>query len=208
MKIGIMGGTFDPIHNGHLMLGRQAYEQFELDQVWFMPNGKPPHKSGEAVSAPIKERLEMVTTAIQGTQYFKLEDYEAKRSEVSYSYETMEYFKEAYPQHQFYFIIGADSLFSLEHWRRPERLMQLCTILAACRGEIDTEEKLKAQIVYLKQKYQAQIELLRAPLVLISSHEIRAALVDNETDTKLYLPPGIAQYIKEHELYNKVGQTL
>ena len=109
MKIGIMGGTFDPIHNGHLMLGQAAYEAFGLDRVWYMPNGNPPHKETSINGTAIKDRAEMVRLAIAPHRNFRLEMYEANRRDVSYSYSTMEYFKGIYPEDEFYFIIGADS---------------------------------------------------------------------------------------------------
>ena len=90
MKIGIMGGTFDPIHNGHLMLGEYAYREFKLDQVWFMPNGNPPHKQDNVFQTTREDRMEMVTRSIEKYDYFRLEDYEIKRQEISYSYQTME----------------------------------------------------------------------------------------------------------------------
>ena len=82
MKIGIMGGTFDPIHNGHLMLGEMAYKQFDLDIVWFMPNGRPPHKAFTSIESDVAKRAEMVTLAIEDCPYFTLQDYELNRQEV------------------------------------------------------------------------------------------------------------------------------
>lgn len=111
MKIGIMGGTFDPIHNGHLMLGEYAARQFRLQRVWFLPNGNPPHKSGEI---SIRHRIEMVKLALEGHDRFELNLYEAEKGTVSYSYDTIRNLNELYPEHEFYFIIGADSLFSIE----------------------------------------------------------------------------------------------
>ena len=98
MKIGIMGGTFNPIHNGHLMLGEYSYRSFGLDQVWFMPNGNPPHKAGISASYSADIRARMTKLAIQDVPYFRLEDYEVRRQELSYSYQTLEHFKEIYPE--------------------------------------------------------------------------------------------------------------
>ena len=98
MKIGIMGGTFDPIHNGHLMLGHAAYETFSLDQIWFMPNGNPPHKKSETIKSTAEDRMKMTSLAIAPFPEFVLQPYEALREEVSCSYQTMEYFKEMYPE--------------------------------------------------------------------------------------------------------------
>ena len=105
MKIGIMGGTFDPVHNGHLMLGHAAYETFSLDQIWFMPNGMPPHKKQSSIESDIHERIAMTRIAIKANKQFYLQEYEAKREKVSYSYKTMEHFRKMYPDDEFYFII-------------------------------------------------------------------------------------------------------
>ena len=126
-KIGIMGGTFDPVHNGHLMLAETAYRQFDLDQVWFLPNGNPPHKKEENIGTDARHRSRMVALAIQGRDYCRLEEYEVRRREVSCSYQTLEHFRKQYPEDEFYFIIGADSLFAIETWVHPERdLSGLC----------------------------------------------------------------------------------
>ena len=124
MKIGIMGGTFDPIHNGHVMLGEYARDLFSLDEIWFMPNGNPPHKMNEKIESQTKHRVEMVRRAIADKDGFVLQLYEVERQEINYSYLTMEHFKEVYPECEFYFIIGADSLFALESWRHPEKREQ------------------------------------------------------------------------------------
>ena len=116
MKIGIMGGTFDPIHNGHLMLGEYAYREFKLDQVWFMPNGNPPHKQDNVFQTTREDRMEMVTRSIEKYDYFRLEDYEIKRQEISYSYQTMEYFKEKYPDIEFHYRECPDK--QIERWFR------------------------------------------------------------------------------------------
>lgn len=199
MKIGIMGGTFDPIHNGHLMLGEYAYRQFDLDLIWFMPNGNPPHKSNDSIESQTKNRVEMVKRAISGTEYFSLQPYEAETKEVHYSYKTMDYFKRSYPEHEFYFIIGADSLFSIEKWVHPEILLKKCVILAAYRDEKGTEEML-AQIAYLNQKYQADIRLLNTPNVDISSSEIREKLKRGQSIQEI-VPDTVYAYIEENQLY-------
>jgi len=199
MKIGIMGGTFDPIHNGHLMLGEYAYKQFGLDLIWFMPNGNPPHKSNESIESQTKNRVEMVKRAISGTEYFSLQPYEVENKEVHYSYKTMDYFKKSYPEHEFYFIIGADSLFSIEKWVHPEILLKKCVILAAYRDEKGTEEML-AQIAYLNQKYHADIRLLNTPNVDISSSEIREKLKEGQS-IQGSVPDKVYAYIEENQLY-------
>lgn len=200
MKIGIMGGTFDPVHNGHLMLAEYACRDFELDQVWFMPNGNPPHKDSRNIVSTPCQRACMVSLAISGHKKFRLEDYELKRQDVSCSYQTMEHFKITYPQDSFYFIIGADSLFSIEKWVHVERLFPTCTILAAFRDDKSSREIMGRQIEYLRKKYGADIRLLNTPLVDISSHELRRMLKDHR-DVDGLMPKAVSDYIHRNRLY-------
>lgn len=200
MKIGIMGGTFDPIHNGHLMLGHVAYEAFSLDQIWFMPNGNPPHKKSETIKSTAEDRMKMTSLAIAPFPEFVLQPYEALRAEVSCSYQTMEHFSKIYPDDEFYFIIGADSLMAIETWIHPERIFPTCTILATYRNEVKTKEEMNRQIQYLSEKYHAKIRLLETPLMPVSSHELRASLQSGDSVSE-YMPAAVCSYIKQHHLY-------
>lgn len=200
MKIGIMGGTFDPIHNGHLMLGHASYEAFSLDQIWFMPNGNPPHKKSETIKSTAEDRMKMTSLAIAPFPEFVLQPYEALRAEVSCSYQTMEHFSKIYPDDEFYFIIGADSLMAIETWVHPERIFPTCTILATYRNEVKTKEEMNRQIQYLSEKYHAKIRLLETPLMPVSSHELRASLQSGDSVSE-YMPAAVCSYIKQHHLY-------
>ena len=204
MKIGIMGGTFDPIHNGHLMLGRAAHEAFGLDRVWYMPNGNPPHKVISLQGTDVRDRVEMVRLAIAPYREFRLETYEANRNEVSYSYSTMEYLKGIYPEDDFYFIIGADSLFMIDHWVHPERLFPTCTVLVAYRDEINTSQEMEAKIHELTERYHARIRLLITPLIRISSHELREA-VKSGRNISDWVPDAVNEYILKNHLYKEEG---
>lgn len=199
MKIGIMGGTFDPIHNGHLMLGEYARDLFKLDEIWFMPNGNPPHKVNDSIESQTKHRVEMVKRAIANQKGFALQLYEVERKEVNYSYLTMEHFKEVYPENEFYFIIGADSLFSLERWVHPEKLLKTCIMLAAYRDGKNTVE-MEEQIAHLNQKYDADIRLLKTPNVDISSTEIRKKIKYGLSVAEM-IPDAVNEYIMEKQLY-------
>lgn len=205
MKIGIMGGTFDPIHNGHLMLGHAAYEKFHLDKVWFMPNGNPPHKKSSTIKSSAQDRMEMTLLAIAPYPEFELQPYEILRQDVSCSYQTMEHFHSQYPDDEFFFIIGADSLMSIETWVHPERLFPTCTILATYRDEVKTKEEMYGQIEHLKLKYGACIKLLETSLMPVSSHELRTRMEDGMTVTS-YIPASVADYIREQNLYTKEGK--
>ena len=199
MKIGIMGGTFDPIHNGHLMLGEYAKKLFELDEIWFMPNGNPPHKLNSNIESQTKHRVEMVKLAIKGHEGFNIQLYEVERKEVNYSYLTMQHFNETFPQIDFYFFIGADSLFSFETWKHPELLVKSCKILAAYRDGKNTIE-MKNQIQYLNEKYGAEIILLNTPDVDISSSDIRRKMKQNEDISDL-VPESVFSYIQSNNLF-------
>ena len=201
MKIGIMGGTFDPIHSGHLMLGRFARDLFALDEIWFMPNGTPPHKANDNIELRTKHRVEMVKRAISNEKDFVLQLYEVENQEVNYSYLTMEHFREIYPEHEFYFIIGADSLFNIEKWKCPERLLKTCVILAAYRDGKNKQE-MEEQIAFLNQKYEANIHLLNTPNVDISSSNIRKKLELHE-DVSDMMPVCVYEYILENQLYEE-----
>lgn len=138
MKIGIMGGTFDPIHIGHLLLGEFAYEQFHLDEVWFLPNGNPPHKEVEDTEEALAHRVEMVRLAVRENPHFQLSLHEAKKDCHSYTYKTLQEFHALYPENEYFFILGADSLFSIEQWKYFKEIFPSCTILAAMRDDKDS----------------------------------------------------------------------
>lgn len=200
MKVGIMGGTFDPIHIGHLLLGEFAYEQFKLDEIWFLPNGDPPHKDKKEMDTSLKHRVEMVKAAINGSDHFKLSLHEAKEG-VHYTYKTMREFHELYSGSEFYFILGADSLFSIEKWRYFKKIFPTCTILAAMRDDKDVGD-MEKQISYLIETYHAKIELLKAPLLEISSTTIRERAANGLT-VHYMVPDAVADYIKDYHLYKE-----
>ena len=201
MKIGILGGTFDPIHNGHLALGRFAKEMFSLDEIWMMPNGNPPHKNSTSIESKTNHRVEMVRLAIENEDGFSLQLYEVERKEVNYSYLTMEHFVSEYPENEFYFIIGADSLFHIEKWKCPERLLKTCVVLAAYRdGKTQTE--MDERIEYLNQKYQADIRLMCMPEMDVSSTEIRENM-KNHLSVKNLVPKAVYEYILKHGLFEE-----
>ena len=201
MKIGIMGGTFDPIHIGHLLLGEFAYEDFGLDEIWFLPNGNPPHKDTEDTKQALKNRVEMIRCSIEGVPYFRLNLYEADTEEHSYTYQTMREFNRIYPENEFYFILGADSLFAIEQWMYFKEIFPTCTILAAMRDDKDAGE-MRRKIHYLKEAYGAKIELLQAPLLEISSTTIRERAARN-LSVRFMVPDAVADYIRLHRLYQE-----
>lgn len=200
-QIGIMGGTFDPVHNGHLLLGHQAYEEYKLDEIWFMPSGDPPHKKDRHIT-DAAVRCDMIRLAIKGEPAFRLSEFEVQRPGNTYTSETLKLLKEKYPQHTFFFIIGADSLYEIEQWNRPELVMSRTVLLVAGREYEKARCPLAEQIQYLKQRYQADIRLLHCQKVDISSHKLRRM----EADGKMichYVPEAVWRYIKACGLYQE-----
>lgn len=198
-KIGLLGGTFDPIHRGHLTLGQQAYRQFDLDQVWFMPSSLPPHKQTKKVTKGT-ERQDMVKLAIKEDPKFRYSDFEFQRQGNSYTAQTLMLLKEAYPRHLFYFIEGADSLYEIEDWFHTEMVMKETMILVAGRPYGRTHRPLEAQIAYLEAKYGAKIGRISFKEMDISSEEIRKAAKEGKDLTR-WVPETVAEYIKAHGLY-------
>lgn len=198
-EIGIMGGTFDPIHNGHLMLGRQAYEEYHLDEVWFMPSGNPPHKKDHLVTDAAL-RCKMVRLAIEGFPKFRLSEFEVQRAGNTYTAETLRLLHLRYPEHRFYFIVGADSLYEIENWFHPEQVMSQTILLAAGREYADAPRNMEEQIAYLKEKYKADIRMLHCREMDISSNELREMESHGHRISR-YVPRSVENYIQIHKLY-------
>ncbi|HIS55838.1 MAG: nicotinate-nucleotide adenylyltransferase [Lachnospiraceae bacterium] len=197
-KIGIMGGTFDPIHNGHLALGEEAYRQFSLDEVVFMPTGIPPHKAGKKI-ADAGDRNYMVEAAVAATPYFSCSDMELRRHRTTYTAETLTQLRAENPETEYYYIVGADSLEQMDGWYHPEIIFQNAVILAAMRQTQTAEEFSNAKEM-LENKYGASIYLLKGPIMPVSSSQIRAYIRDG-VSAEAYLPRPVWEYIKEKKLY-------
>lgn len=199
-KVGIMGGTFDPIHYGHLILAQNALETYELDEIMFVPSGTPWLKDSTKVLSKNK-RVSMTGIAIEDNVNFALSTIEIDREGNSYSYETVEELKKEQPETDFYFILGADSLLEIEKWKHPDRLMAECTLLAAVRDDCDEKGLLK-QIEYLKEKYNADIWILPAKRIDISSSDIRNLVAEGKS-VRYMLPDQVIKFIEKNHLYVK-----
>lgn len=197
-KIGIMGGTFDPIHVGHLMLAEQAYDKFNLDKVLIMPAGNPPHKSNE-VSALTKHRVQMTRLAIEGNKHFELSLIEVERSGYTYTYETLEILTKENPDVEYYFILGADSLMEVNKWKETQRIFQCATILVATRYNLESKE-LNKKIKEVAKEYNGKIYLLDTPNIDLSSTLIRT-LVSTGKSIKYYVTSDVERYIYKNKLY-------
>ena len=199
-KIGILGGSFDPIHNGHLAIAESAYRDFNLDEVWLIPAGHSPNKDEDKMTSATV-RAQMTALAAQNIPHFKLSTYEIDKEGTSYTYLTLSDFKEQYPDTDFYFIMGADSLDYFDAWRHPEIICQKAIILVAVRDDMDLDD-INKKIEHIKTQFHAEIYPLSCEKIDISSSEIRTNL-KNSKDIRDMVPPAVADYITEHDLYNK-----
>jgi nicotinate-nucleotide adenylyltransferase len=198
-KIGIMGGTFDPIHYGHLMLAEQIRTSFFLDEILFIPVGKPPHKT-HPDSADKEQRLEMTRLATITNPYFHVSDIETKRNETTYTIDTIKRLKESLsPNDQLYFITGADAIILLDTWKNYDELIQLVTFVGATRPGVDLD-KLNDKVKQLIADYDAKIEICYIPALAISSTEIRNR-VNDEKSIRYLLPESVESYIESKGLY-------
>ena len=186
-KIGIMGGTFDPIHIGHLILGEAAYEQFGLDEVWFLPAGNPPHKRNRAGRAKNAQRVEMVRRAIASNPHFVLCTKEMKDEGYTYSYRTLEAMRKEHPCTEFYFIIGADMVDYLPKWYRIDELVEMVQFVGVQRP------RYKAGTSY-------PVIWVDVPLMDISSSMVREFIAQGRTPNFM-LPKPVLDYIKKEGLY-------
>lgn len=201
-RIGIMGGTFNPIHIGHIEIAKAAFFEFHLDEVWFMPNHIPAYKDEDKIVSG-EDRLNMVSLAIKEFPYFKASDYELRREGNTYTADTLTRLHEDYPEHEFYFIMGADSLFYFEKWKSPETIVKYAKILAAPRDEKsipEMEERCAALNTLFKGEH---FYLIQCPKIDCSSSEIREELKskNDRGSDELYLPNEVYNYIKTENLY-------
>lgn len=200
-RIGIMGGTFDPVHNGHILLGKQAYTEYALDKIWYMPSHIPPHKKDHMVTDS-RDRLNMLYLALEEFPGFCVSEFEMKRDGNTYTARTLELLKEEYPDIHFHFIIGADSLFQIEQWYHPEIVMSMTSLLVSGRECESNGRTFEQQILYLKQTYGADIQILHNEEVDISSADIRRRTAEGKDITR-FVPAKVAKYIREHGLYRR-----
>lgn len=200
-KIGIMGGTFNPIHIGHLLLAQWAMEEAGLDRMIFMPTGNS-YLKDKTEMLPGSERLAMTRLAVQDRDCFFCSDMEVKRGGNTYTYETLESLRHIYPQAELYFIVGADCLFSIENWYCPEKIFKQCTLLAASRGGTPLQE-LEEKRQELAEHYGADILLMAFPDMEISSTDIRRRCREGKSIQYL-VPDSVREYIIAGHFYENL----
>lgn len=196
-KLGILGGTFDPVHNGHIYSAQAVYKAMELEQVIFIPAYVAPHKVGQDF-APAMDRYNMTALAISGCPYFSVSDIEIRRSGVSYTIDTVKEMQRLFPEYELYFIIGADSVPLLHTWNKINELLERVTFVAA--GRPGYSHVIDAAAAKLGPVAYDKIKLLDTPEYAVSSTEIRQRIRAG-TSLDGLVPAAVEKYIKEHGLY-------
>lgn len=198
-RIGIMGGTFDPIHMGHLILGERACQQFQLDTVFFMPAGNPPHKRHRTGRATDEQRTEMVRLAIADNPHFQLSLTEMNSDGFSYSYRTLEKLKKEHPDTDYFFIMGADSLTDFDTWKEPQRIVNAAHIVVATRNQMNPDG-FEQLLTRRRDQFHGDFLRLDTPNLDISSKNLREMICEGES-VRYYLPESVRQYILANNIY-------
>ncbi len=199
-NIGIMGGSFDPPHIGHLAIAKWVYKELDLEEIWFVPTGKVYYKNS-LKGASAEDRVNMVKLAIADEPAFLVKTIEAEKDEFSYTYMTLERLKEENPDTCFTFIVGADSLAYMDSWREPKRIFELCRVATVNREGYSIEE-LEEKKKFLSEKFGADIIILNMPSVNVSSTLVRTKWGETGK-TEDYISPRVAEYIEKNGLYQE-----
>lgn len=198
-RFAVMGGTFDPIHYGHLVTAEAVRDKFKLDKVLFMPTGNPPHKMNRATSDP-NHRYLMTVLATITNPYFEVSKLEIDRAGITYTVDTIKELRRIYGDDaEIYFITGADAMLEIFSWHNVEELFRICTFVAATRPGFhgkDMEQKLSE----IKSKYKEKIFSIEVPSLAISSTDIRSRIKNGKT-IRYLLPEAVEHYIRNNKLY-------
>lgn len=212
LKVGLLGGTFDPVHNGHLQLGDAVLDKYDFNKIIFIPSARPPHKN-EAIVCDIKHRLQMLRIGIEHKRNFEISEIEISRKKPSYTIETLAELKQQNgSETQYYFIIGYDALFEIETWYRWQELLASTNFIVAIRPGFSLKEI--EQLLdrngfspdrmnrdrWINKSYANEIVFLTDEIADISSTDIRARLGSGQQWNNL-VPPPVAEYIIDNKLY-------
>ena len=198
VRIGIIGGTFDPIHIGHLIIAQNAISQYQLDRVLFIPTGQAPHKDNRYI-VQSAHRLEMIRLSIKDNKDFFFSAMEINEPTTSYTYLTLQQLKHLYPEWDLYFIMGADSLDYFDQWYHPEIICAMASILVAVRDRFDATA-VNSKIESIKAQFEADIRLIETPNISVSSRDIRNRVATHEP-IRYLVTQAVEEYIERHNLY-------
>ncbi|WP_003542244.1 nicotinate-nucleotide adenylyltransferase [Desulfotomaculum nigrificans] len=199
-RICIMGGTFDPIHFGHLVVAEEVRCRFALEKVVFIPTGKPPHKKNQRITDPL-DRLKMVQLATADNEFFEVSRLEIDRQGYSYTIDTVRAVKALYNAEKVYFITGADAALEIFTWKDVDELLTICTFIAATRPGFNLN-RLEESLKSLPNNISKNIIPLEVPALSISSTDIRQRVKEGRS-IKYLLPASVENYIWQNNLYTK-----
>lgn len=196
MKIGLYGGAFNPVHNGHLALAEHFKNALELERLIFIPTHVPPHKSGDGLVSG-EHRINMLSLALSGLDYCSVSDIEFRREGKSYTYDTVCELKKFYPDDEFFLIVGADQYFDFQKWYRADDLLRQVTVCSAAR-----ENNQYRQMLEYKSKHDdmQNTVVCNFDVTEISSSKIRNMISTGQSVTE-FVPDSVLRYIKENNLY-------
>jgi nicotinate-nucleotide adenylyltransferase len=200
MRLGLFGGTFDPVHLGHLLMAEQCREQCALDQLWFVPAAVPPHKQGREIT-PGKARAEMLEVAIAGCRDFAVSRMELDRGGTTFTVDTLQHLHDEDPSCELFFLLGADSLADLPTWREPARIAQLATIVAVNRGDRPLPESATLKTM-LGEEIALRVQLVTMPGIDLSASDTRRRVREGRS-IRFMVPRAVEVYIHEHQLYRE-----
>ena len=203
MKIGIIGGTFNPIHLAHRYIAYEAKCQLNLDKIIFIPTGSPPHKKDMGI-LEASLRYNMVYEAIKNYEDFEISDYEIEKKGLSYTFETLEHFKN--DDNELYFITGADCLMDIEKWKYPEKIFKLCNFVVFNRAGY-SKKNLRIQKEKIQQKFNTNITFLDIIDLEISSSIIRNRIKEGKR-IDFFMPKEVLEYIITNNLYNYCNKVI
>ena len=196
MRLGIYGGTFDPIHYGHLLLAERCREQLQLDEVWFIPAGTPPHKLGR-VTTPARARADMIEFAVSGFPEFKVSRIEMERGGPSYTVQTLEQLRTADPSRELFLLMGADSIAEFATWKDPARILELSQVVGVNRaGDVPNLLSLHA----LLEQTGRSVQIIDMPAMGVSASEIRSRVARGQS-IRFLTPRPVEMYVRQHKLY-------
>ena len=199
LRLGVLGGSFNPIHNAHLAIAERAMEAFALEKVLFLPAGNPPHKPESL--ADKRSRLRMVELAVEGRPGFEVCDLEVAREGVTYTVDTLRELRALWPGARLWYIIGADTLLELHTWREPEAVFALCGFIVCARpGWTDGEAKECAKRL---RAQGADIRFLHMPGMDISSTRVRESVGRGEAGAEALVSPAVWAYLRANPLYRR-----
>lgn len=205
MRLGLLGGTFDPVHYGHLLLAESCREQAGLDLVWFVPAAVPPHKQGGALTSAA-QRIEMLDLAIGGHPSFAVSRLEVERGGVNYTVDTLAEVRAARPGDELYFLLGADSLADLPQWREPGRICELAQLLVVRRpGAPEPDFACLEKIVAPQRLAEIRKRVVDMPGVDLSSTDLRSRVAQGRS-IRFQTPRAVEKYIEAQGLYRGNGQ--